>query len=92
MLNTYQAILRGKIVEWLADQPENLTPDRPISVYVTVLDESSTDSVAERKARMAAALDALARAHGDLSSLDPLQWQQEVRQDRSLPGRTADAS
>jgi hypothetical protein len=92
MLSTYQAILRGEVVEWLADKPDNLTPDRAVAVYVTILEEAPPLLLmTERGLRMAAALEQLAQMQGAIASLDPLQWERELRQERELPGRENDA-
>jgi hypothetical protein len=91
MLSTYQAILRGEVVEWLADKPDHLTPDRAVAVYVTILEEAPPLMMTERGLRMAAALDQLAQMQGAIASLDPLQSERELRQERDLPGRENDA-
>lgn len=39
MLNTYRAVLRGDFLEWLYEQPQNLSVDQAVSVYVTILDQ-----------------------------------------------------
>ena len=40
MLNTYRAVLRGKLLEWLSDQPKNLPADQAVTVHITILDEA----------------------------------------------------
>jgi hypothetical protein len=91
MLSTYQAVLRGEVLEWLVDKPQNLTPDHAIPVYVTILEEGTPLLMTERGLRMAAALERLAQMQAAFASLDPLQWEREVRQERGLPGRDSDA-
>jgi hypothetical protein len=91
MLTTYQAILRGEVLEWLADKPQNLAPERPIPVHVTILEEATQVILNERGLRMAAALEQLAQIHTVLASLDPVQWERELRQERQLPSRDSDA-
>jgi len=91
MLSTYQAVLRGEVLEWLADKPQNLAPERAVPVYVTILEEEAPVTMPERGLRMAAALEQLAQMQGVFASLDAGQWEREVRQDRWLPGRDSDA-
>jgi hypothetical protein len=88
MLSTYQAVLRGEVLEWLGDKPQNLTPERAIPVYVTILKDEPPLVITERGLRMAAALEQLAHIQTTFSSLDPLQWERDLRQEhgyRSLP-------
>ena len=92
MLSTYQAVLRGEVLEWLADKPQNLASERAIPVYVTILEERPTLLMTERGLRMAAALEQLAQMQNTFASLDPLQWEREVRQERWMPGRDDDAN
>lgn len=90
MLNTYQAILRGEVLEWLADKPKNLTPERAVSVYVTILEDAPSWG-AERGQKMADALEKLTQMETTIAARDPLQWERETRQDRPLPDREDDA-
>ncbi len=87
MLSTYQAVFRGEVLEWLADKPQNLAPERAIPVYVTILEERMPLLMPERGLGMAAALEQLAQIQTAFASLDPLQWEREMRQERWLPGR-----
>ncbi len=91
MLRTYQAVLRGEVLEWIADKPRNLMPEQAVPVYVTILEERKSVLMVERGMRMAAALEQLAEMHGAIASLDPIQWEREVRQERTLPSRESDA-
>jgi hypothetical protein len=92
MLNTYQAVLRGEVLEWLTDKPQNLGPERAVPVYVTILEEEVPPVVlTERGLRMAAALEELAQINTAFAALDALHWEREVRQERALPGRDSDA-
>ncbi|MBV9791837.1 MAG: hypothetical protein JOZ51_26850 [Chloroflexi bacterium] len=60
MLNTYKAVLQGDRLEW-NDEAPGLTPDQPVAVYVTILDESvPSSSDLSQGQRMAAALERLA--------------------------------
>lgn len=60
MLNTYRAILRGQLLEWLSDKPVNLPLNRPVTVHVTILEETPS-SKKQQGRRMAAALEKLAK-------------------------------
>lgn len=83
MPRTYRAILRGDRIEWI-DQPPKY--QQPTTVDVTLVEEAA-EMAATRGAAMAEALEALARAGGLSSISDPVAWQRDVRQDRSLPQR-----
>ena len=82
MLRTFKAVLRGNRLEWLEETPE--TSDRPRSVHVTILESDPGIEKISRGQRMAEALEKLA-ALNTLGGTDPVAWQREVRQDRSLP-------
>jgi hypothetical protein len=81
MSQTYRAILNGSQVTWL-----DVAPERSESTEVEVVLVTARSSVNERGARMAKALQGLADRN-TFGAIDPLQWQQEVRHDRPLPGR-----
>ncbi len=91
MLSTYKAILRGEVLEWLADKPQNLASERAIPVFVTILEEATPMLIAERGLRMAAALEQLAQMQTAFVALDPIAWERGVRQERQLPDRDNDA-
>jgi hypothetical protein len=79
------------MLEWLSDQPQNLTPDRAVLVHVTILEEVPQLVMTERGLRMAAALEKLAQLRSSIASLDPVAWEREMRQERMLVGRDSDA-
>ena len=92
MLPTYKAILRGNRLEWRGSGHQHLPADRPVAVYVTVLDEPLVDVDASEEgqgARMAAALEQLAEIHALADINDAATWEREMRQERALPGRDA---
>src|SRR6476646_6107824 len=91
MLNTYRALLRGQILEWLSDQPKNLPADQGVTVHVTILDETLPKVKKQQGRRMAAALEKLAKMHSSIRSVNATQWEREIRQERILPGRESDA-
>jgi len=86
MTRTYRALLHGDRLEWLGERPESQT-EHPLHVQVTI---EESEPIAEEPARgraMAALLEKLA-ARDTLSDItDPVQWQRELRQERTLPGR-----
>ncbi|MBN1935317.1 MAG: hypothetical protein JW934_11665 [Anaerolineae bacterium] len=91
MLVTYKAILKNDRLEWRGPAPSQLAPGKPVSVHVTILDESFALSVdVSRGQQMAAALEQLAAANAFAGLADPAAWEREVRQDRALPGREPD--
>lgn len=88
MLNTYKAVLKGDRLEWSDDVPEQLVAGQPVPVHVTILDETMLPSEQPtRGQQMAAALERLAAKGGLADIADPVTWQREMRQDRTLPGR-----
>ena len=86
MTRMYRALLHGDRLEWLGETPESHT-DHPLRVQVTI---EEPEPLAEEYARgraMAALLEKVA-ARGALSAItDAVQWQRELRQERTLPGR-----
>lgn len=88
MRATYRAVLHGNHLEWRDQEPEELSPDREVEVFVTILDASeSPEAARSRGAAMAAALERLAAAGGPQSFGDAAEWERAVREERPLPGR-----
>lgn len=86
MVATYHAMLRAGKLDWGTEgPPEALTQ---LTVPVTLTVETPPLAPSSRGKAMAAALAKIAEAGGARSYGDPLQWQQETRQDRTLPGRS----
>lgn len=87
MLQTYKATLRGNILEWSEEMPDQ-SEDIAVEVYVTVLSngQSSSDKKAKGK-RMADALEKLASGNSLVEIEDPIAWQREQREERTLPDR-----
>jgi hypothetical protein len=86
MLQTFRATLRGDLLEWGEEVQRKSRDDHPVQVLVTILEEEPAQEENERGKRMAAALEKLAQAKA-FAGIDPVAWQQDVRQDRELPGR-----
>ncbi len=88
MLSTYKAILRGNRVEWRGDVDAHVATDQAIVVHITILDEPLvlTDT-RDQGRRMAEILGRLAKLRTFSDVVDPAQWEREVRQERTLPGR-----
>ena len=84
MLKTFKAWLTGSRLSWIGDVPE--LNEQMIQVHVTFLDNRPALEPKTRGQRMAEILANLA-ATQVLGDSDPVVWQQETRQDRSLPGR-----
>ena len=75
MLTTYEAVLRGNVIEWRGDAPRSLAPGQAVNVHVTVLDAPAELSQGER---MAAALEAIAQSRS-LEGVDAARWEREER-------------
>lgn len=86
MQKTFRATLRGDSLEWGEEVRGNLRDNSPVQVLVTILEEEPVQETKGRGQRMAAALEKLAQAQA-FAGIDPVVWQEDVRQDRELPGR-----
>ena len=86
MLKTFRATLRGDSLEWEEEVQRLSRDDRPVQVLVTILEEEPIVQNNERGKRMAAVLEKLAQAQA-FAGIEAVAWQQDVRQDRELPGR-----
>lgn len=84
MPKTFKAWLRGSRLEWIGDVPE--LGEQMSQVHVTFLDDTPVIEPKTRGKKMAEILEKLAATQVS-GSIDPVVWQQETRQDRSLPGR-----
>lgn len=83
MADSYRAVLKGDRLEWTDVVPSHLASEQPVEV--TILDEP--DRIADRRRRMAEALEKLAAADAFSGISDPSEWQRDIRKDRPLPGR-----
>ncbi len=84
MLKIFRAWLKGSCLEWIDDVPT--LGEQQIPVHVTLLENESVIDKQARGQRMAEILEKLAVSQA-LTDVDPVIWQQQTRQDRSLPGR-----
>jgi len=83
MGESYRAVLKGDRLEWTDVTPGELADEQPVEV--TILD--APDRMADRRRRMAEALESLAASDPFSEISDPVEWQREIRKDRPLPGR-----
>jgi len=83
MSESYRAILKGDQLEWTDVVPSHLASEQPVEV--TIIDEP--DQIADRRRRMAEALEKLAAVDAFSGISDPSEWQRDIRKDRPLPGR-----
>lgn len=85
MQRIFEAILNGNLLEWANEVPKQ--GDRPVRVYVTLQEERSNLSAEFRRQRTVEILEKIAASNVCANISDPVEWQRELRQDRSLPGR-----
>jgi hypothetical protein len=83
MSESYRAILKGDQLEWTDDVPSDLASEQPVEVIILY----KPDRIADRRRRMAEALENLAAADAFSEISDPPEWQREIRKDRAMPGR-----
>lgn len=84
MLKTFKAWLNGNHLEWIGDRPD--LEGKMIQVHVTLIGDRAVTGSKTRGYKMAEILEKLATIQV-LDDVDPTLWQQEIRQDRSLPER-----
>lgn len=84
MLKTFRAWLKGNRLEWIDDVPT--LGEQQIPLHVTLLENESVLDKKARGRRMAEILAKLAVSQV-MTDVYPVIWQQQTRQDRSLPGR-----
>ncbi|MDK2409386.1 hypothetical protein QHH11_09170 [Aphanizomenon sp. PH219] len=85
MLKTFNAILKNNSIEWIDKTPE-MNLDGSFQVQVTFLEQTSTTATKSNGQKMAEALRKISKKN-IFAEIDPQKWQQEIRQDRSLPNR-----
>jgi hypothetical protein len=86
MPDTYQAVLKGNQVEWIDDFPISAFQESEIEVLITVLynRKIQSDSETGQGERMAECLEKIAETGGVKGISDPLEWQREIRKDRTV--------
>jgi hypothetical protein len=83
MSETYQAIISGNTIRWLAAPPKEIESGKEISVEITL--KRGDERSLERGAAMYNALKNLSKLEGVISSVEnPTEWQREIRKDRAL--------
>jgi hypothetical protein len=82
MLQTYEGVLKGNQIQWAGQEVPDA--DRPLRVYVTIIEENVDPE--DRGQKMADALSKLAESGAFDEIDDPKTWQREIRKDRPLPG------
>jgi hypothetical protein len=87
MLQTYKGILRGNCIEWRESAPVSPNPEQPMTVLVTILDEPVIEKSSATGQEMTSILEQLADIGAFAEISDPVVWEREQRQERSLPGR-----
>lgn len=88
MLHTYKATLHGDRLEWSDAPPDELAQNRPITVYVTILEEPQNPvERAQTGQHMAAILEQLANMNAFADIADPAAWERTIRSDRVLVDR-----
>ncbi len=83
MLTAYKALLNYDQLEWLAEKPK--ATSQPVEVIVLFVPKKRARRRNSQK--LAAILEAMAQQGGVSSIPDPLAWQRQMREERSLPGR-----
>lgn len=85
MLKTFNAILKNNSIQWLDETPE-LKLDTSIKVHVTLLEEVAVKEPKSHGKKMAEALKKIS-TNNAFTAINPQEWQQEIRQDRTMPNR-----
>lgn len=84
MNRVYHAVLVGDRLEWKNGAPE---VSGPVDVQVQLTGGEEQIDDAERRRRMADALESIAAQGGIASIPDPVAWQREVRADKPRAAR-----
>ena len=71
-------------MEWIDEPPAR--SEVPMQVEVPLLETDTSTTSASRRQAMVAALEKLAAANA-FSSVDPIAWQRDIRQEQQLPLR-----
>jgi hypothetical protein len=85
MLKTFNAILKNNSIQWLDQTPE-INLDNSVKIQVIFLEETSITEPKSNGQKMSEALSKISK-NSNFANINPQKWQQEKRQDRSLPNR-----
>ena len=85
MLKTFNAILKNNSIQWVDETPE-IELNSSVKVHITLLEEIAAPQKKSNGQKMAEALRKISKKN-IFAEVDPQKWQQEIRQDRSLPNR-----
>ncbi|MDD1428335.1 hypothetical protein MEO94_28575 [Dolichospermum sp. ST_sed9] len=85
MLKTFNAILKNNSIQWVDETPE-IELDNSIKEHITFLEETQKLSQKSNGQKMANALRKISKKN-IFTEIDPVRWQQEIRQYRHLPNR-----
>ena len=85
MLKTFNTILKNNYIQWLDDIP-TIALDSSVKVHITLLEEITTIETKSHGQKMAEALRKISK-NNSFANIDPQKWQQEIRQNRTLPNR-----
>lgn len=85
MLKTFNALLKNNSIQWLDETPI-MESDSFVKVHITFLEKITNNKTKSDGKKMAEALRKISK-NNNFANIDPQQWQQENRQDRTLPNR-----
>ena len=85
MLKTFNALLKNNSIQWLDETPI-MESDYFVKVHITFLEKITNNKTKPNGKKMAEALRKISK-NNNFANIDPQQWQQENRQDRTLPNR-----
>ena len=88
MLKTYNAILQNDHLNWVDEVPDSANIRKSVKVHVTILENAESMDDNSRGVKMAKILEQIANRGTAFTEInDPVEWQKEIRQDRSLSNR-----
>jgi hypothetical protein len=87
MLQTYSAILKNNQLHWTEEEPVTSAEGHALSVLVTIVDETIQPTTEHHRQKIVQVLNRLAARNSLAEINDPVAWQKDLREDRTLPGR-----
>ncbi len=84
MLSTYRAIIKGDKIIWIDKPPTQLDG---VEVHITPLEDVNPISRPESSKTVEEALTRLTQLNPFRDIEDPVKWQRDTRQDRTLSSR-----